>query len=106
MVVVGGPPLRVFLGPRRNPAGVFSGTVDPAGAFFPRPQLLRLHLGRPALLELQPPVLRLEQEQGLLCLSPLEVQEEFLVVVEEQVVETLCLQVDQLEDRQSLEEEQ
>ena len=106
MVVVGDPPLGVFLGLRRNPAGVCLGTVDLVGAFFPRPQLLRLHLGRPALLELQPPVLCSEEEQGLLCLSPLEVQEEFLVVAEDQVVEALCLEVDQLEDRQSLEEEQ
>ena len=106
MVVVEDPPLGVFLGLRRNLAGVFLGTVDLVGAFSPRPQLLRLHLERPALLELQPPVLCSEEVQGLLCLSPLEVLEEFLVVVEDQVVEALCLEVDQLEDRQSLEEEQ
>ena len=104
-VVVGEPALGVFLGLPRNLAVVSSVTVDLAGAFFHRPQLPHLRLVQPALLALQQPVLFLEEVQGLLCLSPLEVQEEFLGVVEEQVEEALCLQVVNLEGRQYLEEE-
>ena len=105
VVVVGEPALGGFLGLPRNLVVVFSATMDLAGAFFPRPQLPHLRLGQPALLALQQPVLFLEEVQGLLCLSPLEVQEEFLVVVEDQVEEALCLQVVNLEGRQYLEEE-
>ena len=104
-VVVGEPVLGVFLGLSRKLVEVFSATVAQAGAFFPRPQLPHLRLARRALLAHQPPVLCSEEEQGLLCLSPLEMQEEFLGVVEEQVGEALCLQVGNLEDHQSLEEE-
>ena len=105
-VVVGEPALGVSLGLSRNLVEVFLATVALVGAFFPQHQLPHLRLGRPALLALQPQVLFLEEEQQPLCLSHLEVQEEFLGVVEDQVEEALCLQVDNLEDHQSLEEEE
>ena len=81
LVVVGEPAPGVFLGLLKNLVVVYLATVDPVGAYFRQRQLPRRLSVLPVLLALKLLILYLEEVQELLlCLSPLEVLEEFLVV--------------------------